>query len=75
MYRKKIYTLSFLENNKLRGPNKLWGEGVRRNLGIKPGTAKTVSDIEEHRLILAKKKLCFTCTRTKHQASECLSII
>ena len=44
---------------------------IVRNLGINPET--TVSDIEEHRLILSKKKLCFNCTGTKHRDSACLS--
>ena len=41
--------------------------------GHKASDWKTVSDIEERRLILSKKKLCFSCSGTKHQASECLS--
>ena len=41
--------------------------------GHKVSDCKTVSDIEERRLILSKKKLCFSCTRTKHRTSECLS--
>ena len=38
--------------------------------GHKPSDCKTVSDIEELRLILSKKKICFNCTGTKHRASE-----
>ena len=41
--------------------------------GHKASDCKTVSDIEERRLILSKKKLCFNCTGTKQRASECLS--
>ena len=41
--------------------------------GHKASDCKTVSDIEERRLTLSKKKLCFSCTGTKHRASECLS--
>ena len=41
--------------------------------GLKASDCKTVSDIEERRLILSKKKLCFNYTGTKHRASECLN--
>ena len=41
--------------------------------GHKATECKTVSDIEDCWLILSKKKLCFSCTRTKHRAFECVS--
>ena len=41
--------------------------------GHKASDCKTVSDIQERRLILSKKKLSFSCTGTKHRVSECLS--
>ena len=37
--------------------------------GDKASDCKIVSDIEERRLILSRKKLWFNCTRTNHQAS------
>ena len=47
---------------------------VVRNLSNKAIDYKTVSEIEERRLILCKKKLCFNSTATIHRASEYLSI-
>ena len=41
--------------------------------GHKASDCKPVSDIQECRLILSKKKLCFSCTGIKHRTSECLS--
>ena len=29
---------------------------------------------EERRLILARKKLCFNCSRGQHRASECIAM-
>lgn len=40
--------------------------------GHKASDGITVSDIEERRLILSKRKICVNCTGTKHRASECL---
>ena len=40
--------------------------------GYQARYCKTVSDIEERRLILSKRKICVNCTGTKHRASECL---
>ena len=39
----------------------------------KASDCKTLNDIEERRLILSKKKLCFNCTGAKYRASEFLS--
>ena len=41
--------------------------------GHKASDCKTVSDIVECRVILAKKKKCFNSTATKYRDSECLS--
>ena len=38
--------------------------------GRKVSDCKTVSDIEERRVILSKKKLCFNCAGTKHQTYQ-----
>ena len=41
--------------------------------GHKINKCESVSSIEEHRLVLARKKLCFNCTGGQHKASECRS--
>ena len=41
--------------------------------GSKASESETVSIIDERRLILARKKLCFNRTRVQHRASECRS--
>ena len=39
----------------------------------KDSESESASSIEERRLTLAKKKLCFNCTGGQHRASECRS--
>ena len=35
--------------------------------------SESVKSVEDRRLILSKKKLCFNCTGTKYRASDCRS--
>ena len=41
--------------------------------GHKASQCESVKSVEDRRLILSKKKLCFNCTGTKHKASDCHS--
>ena len=41
--------------------------------GRKASQCESVKSVEDRRLILSKKKLCFNCTGTKHRASDCRS--
>ena len=41
--------------------------------GDKSSECKTVERVSDRRLKLPEKKLCFTCTGSKHKASECRS--
>ena len=46
---------------------------VTKNV-IKLVSVEGVKSVENCKLILSKKKLCFNCTRTKHKFSDCRSI-
>ena len=63
---------SFTRENTYQTNNKNYKHRHRvycEKYGHKASDCKTVSDIEERRLILSKKKLCFICTGTKRNRS------
>ena len=60
------------QESKNRESNPKTSAGIYcEKLGHKTSECESVSSIEECRLILARKKLCFNYTGGQHRASEC----